>query len=144
MIRPIAQQIKNLHELPNQSSFKTTGSQISESEKYSIAMIDTKLKENINIKDRRRKSVNIDNRKITVAIDNDAERPSIDSYNQVRRDYSSIRKRLSVEKSTLILVVIVVFFVITHSNRLALKVYMTMFPHLNTTESFKRCLHIGR
>ena len=56
----------------------------------------------------------------------------------------SIRKKFSTGKSTLILVVIVVFFVITHSNRLALKVYMSVFPQLNTKENFTACLQQGR
>ena len=56
----------------------------------------------------------------------------------------SIRKKFSTGKSTLILVVIVVFFVITHSNRLALKVYMSVFPQLNTKENFTACLKQGR
>ena len=55
-----------------------------------------------------------------------------------------IRKRFSTGKSTLILVVIVAFFVITHSNRLALKVYMSAFPQLNTKENFATCLQQGR
>merc|ERR1719367_2161254 len=56
----------------------------------------------------------------------------------------SIRKKFSTGKSTLILVVIVAFFVITHSNRLALKVYMSAFPQLNTKENFTTCLQQGR
>ena len=56
----------------------------------------------------------------------------------------SIRKKFSTGKSTMILVVIVVFFVITHSNRLALKVYMSVFPQLNTKENFTTCLQQGR
>ena len=56
----------------------------------------------------------------------------------------SIRKKFSTGKSTLILVVIVVFFVITHSNRLALKVYMSVFPQLNTKENFTNCSLQGR
>ena len=60
------------------------------------------------------------------------------------RSSGSIRKRFSTGKSTLILVVIVAFFVITHSTRLALKVYMSVFPQLNTKENFTTCLQQGR
>ena len=66
-------------------------------------------------------------------------RKSIKAFNQ-----ESIRNGFSPGKSTIILVVIVVLFCITHSNRLALKIYMISFPHLNTKENFTNCSLQGR
>ena len=56
----------------------------------------------------------------------------------------SIRNGFSPGKSTVILVVIVVLFCITHSFRLALKIYMISFPQLNTKENFTNCSIQGR
>ena len=56
----------------------------------------------------------------------------------------SIRQRITTEKTTIILVAIVVLFVITHSYRLALKIYEVVMPQSNTMESFQRCYSIGR
>ena len=66
-------------------------------------------------------------------------RKSIKVFNQ-----GSIRNGFSPEKSTVILVVIVVLFCITHSFRLALKIYMISFPQLNTKENFTNCSIQGR
>ena len=66
-------------------------------------------------------------------------RKSIKVFNQ-----ESIRNGFSPGKSTVILVVIVVLFCITHSNRLALKIYMISFPQLNTKENFTNCSLQGR
>ena len=52
--------------------------------------------------------------------------------------------QLPTEKSTLILVSIVLLFIITHSYRLALKMYEVLMPQGNTFESFKKCQSIGR
>ena len=54
------------------------------------------------------------------------------------------QKRLSMDKSTLILVIIVTFFIITHSTRMASKLYMTIFPQLHTEENFIKCLRLNR
>ena len=56
----------------------------------------------------------------------------------------SIRQRITTEKTTIILVAIVVLFVITHSYRLALKIYEVLMPQSNTMDSFQRCYSIGR
>ena len=48
------------------------------------------------------------------------------------------------EKSSMILVAIVLLFVVTHSYRLALKVYEVVIPQGNTFENFKRCFAVGR
>ena len=64
---------------------------------------------------------------------------SIKVFNQ-----ESIRNGFFPGKSTVILVVIVVLFCITHSNRLALKIYMISFPQLNTKENFTNCSLQGR
>ena len=53
---------------------------------------------------------------------------------------SVLKRSISRGKTTLVLMSIVAFFVITHSTRLALKVYMTIYPELSTKESWKRCL----
>ena len=53
-------------------------------------------------------------------------------------------KRLSMDKSTLILIIIVTFFIITHSTRMASKLYMTIFPQFHTEENFMKCLRRNR
>ena len=72
--------------------------------------------------------------------------PSISSVRKSIRvsNQESIRNGFSPGKSTVILVVIVVLFCITHSNRLALKIYMISFPQLNTKENFTNCSLQGR
>ena len=72
--------------------------------------------------------------------------PSISSVRKSIRvsNQESIRNGFSPGKSTVILVVIVVLFCITHSNRLALKIYMISFPQLNTKENFTICSLQGR
>ena len=54
------------------------------------------------------------------------------------------QKRLSMDKSTLILIIIVTFFIITHSTRMASKLYMTIFPQFHTEENFMKCLRRNR
>ena len=73
-----------------------------------------------------------------------SQRSSLDISRQNSSDNGSFKKRFSKGKSTLILIVIVVLFVVTHANRLALKVYMTAFPQFNTRENFNSCLRLGR
>ena len=53
-------------------------------------------------------------------------------------------RHIPAEKSSLILVAIVVLFILTHSYRLALKVYEVLMPQGNTFENFKRCFSLGR
>ena len=48
------------------------------------------------------------------------------------------------EKSSLILIAIVLLFTLTHCYRLALKAYEVFMPHGNTYKNFKRCLSFGR
>ena len=129
--------------MPNQSSVKENRAQVYNGEIYRSTTPEPKLKETISIQSKIQ-SANIYNRTTKLSNDSNCERPPNELCSQVSCNHGTIRKRLAMGKSTIILVVIVVFFVITHSNRLALKVYMTIFPHLNTRESFVRCLHMGR
>ena len=79
-------------------------------------------------------------------IENHKRIPSISSMRKSIKGFKpeSIRTGFSPGKSTIILVVIVVLFFITHSNRLALKIYMISFPQLNTKEHFTSCSRQGR
>ena len=61
-----------------------------------------------------------------------------------RRCDGNFRKSLSMDKSTLILVIIVTFFIITHSTRMASKLYMSIYPELLTEEHFIKCLRLKR
>ena len=61
-----------------------------------------------------------------------------------RKCEGKYQKRLSMDKSTLILVIIVTFFIITHSTRMASKLYMTIFPQFHTEENFMKCLRRNR
>ena len=48
------------------------------------------------------------------------------------------------EKSTIILIAIVLLFIFTDSYRLALKMYEVVNPRGTTFESFEKCLALGR
>ena len=61
-----------------------------------------------------------------------------------RKEEGKSLKRLSMDKSTLILIIIVTFFIITHSTRMASKLYMTIFPQFHTEENFMKCLRRNR
>ena len=61
-----------------------------------------------------------------------------------RRYDGNFRKSLSMDKSTLILVIIVTFFIITHSTRMASRLYMSIYPQLLTEEHFIKCLRLNR
>ena len=52
--------------------------------------------------------------------------------------------QVPAEKSSLILVTIVLLFIVTHSYRLALKLYEVLNPDKNTYENFQKCYSIGR
>ena len=52
--------------------------------------------------------------------------------------------QVAAEKSSLILVTIVLLFIVTHSYRLALKLYEVLNPDKNTYENFQKCYSIGR
>ena len=79
--------------------------------------------------------------KISVKCDKNEEAVS----NQLtRRCDGNFRKRLSMDKSTLILVIIVSLFIITHSSRMASKLYMSIYPQLNTEEHFIKCHRLNR
>ena len=54
------------------------------------------------------------------------------------------QNNLTVDKSSIILVIIVTLFILTHSTRMASKLYVTIFPHLNTKENFIKCLQNNR
>ena len=65
--------------------------------------------------------------------------------NHLEKDSNEAREKLfSMEKSTLILIIIVSLFIVTHSTRMASKMYMTLFPHFNTEENFIRCFQLNR
>ena len=70
--------------------------------------------------------------------------PSPIHINYRKRSFKRIRQRISTEKTTFILVAIVILFAITHSNRLALKMYMTLHPGYSSLDNFTRCLFLGR
>ena len=59
------------------------------------------------------------------------ERPTFDRQN-------------SSEKSSVILLSIVMLFILTHSFRLAIKVFEVIDSQSNTMENFKRCYDFGR
>ena len=113
-------------------------------DQYISTVLESKVNENKCIHPKRLHSVNIDIRRRSPTSDENRERISTDLSTQRPRKCDIVRSRSSTGKSTLILVVIVVFFVITHSSRLTLKLYMTVFPHLITKENFMRCLRLGR
>ena len=52
--------------------------------------------------------------------------------------------RISTQKTTLILVTIVMLFLITHIYRLSLKLYEAFMPQATTEEFFLMCNRIGR
>ena len=65
--------------------------------------------------------------------------------NHLAKDPHEAREKLfSMEKSTLILIIIVSLFIVTHSTRMASKMYMTIFPQFNTEENFIRCHQLNR
>ena len=54
------------------------------------------------------------------------------------------KKRISTEKTTLILISIVVHFLFTHSYRLTIKFYEALMPQSSTEASFEQCFSLGR
>ena len=86
------------------------------------------------------KHENIERRQNIVSVRSDEICPK----QHTRQCEGNFRKRLSMDKSTLILVIIVTFFIITHSTRMASKLYMTIFPQLHTEENFIKCLRLNR
>ena len=65
--------------------------------------------------------------------------------NQLEKDSNESQEKLfSMEKSTLIMIIIVSMFIVTHSTRMARNMYMTIFPQFNTEENFLRCLQLNR
>ena len=65
--------------------------------------------------------------------------------NQLEKDSNDTQEKLfSMEKSTLIMIIIVSMFIVTHSTRMARNMYMTIFPQFNTEENFLRCLQLNR
>ena len=71
----------------------------------------------------------------------------VDEYDQpqtipVVNQIAHCQKR--AEKSSIILVVIVVLFILTQSYRLALKAYEVLLPESYGIENFKRCFGMGR
>ena len=83
---------------------------------------------------------NIERRRSIASEKSDEIRPK----QHTRECEGNFRKRLSMDKSTLILVIIVTFFIITHSTRMASKLYMTIFPQFHTEENFIKCLRLNR
>ena len=54
------------------------------------------------------------------------------------------KKRISTEKTTIILISIVVHFLFTHSYRLTIKFYEALMPQSSTEASFEQCFSLGR
>jgi hypothetical protein len=54
------------------------------------------------------------------------------------------RKKITTEKTTLILIAIVVLFLLTHSYRLAIRFYEVVMPQSNTSDNFEYCYSLGR
>ena len=83
-----------------------------------------------------------------------AKAKSLCYVNQIARKTSFIpslydhilkaQRRISFQKTHLILVTIVMLFVITHLYRVSLKVYEAFLPQANTFENFTRCNSMGR
>ena len=61
-----------------------------------------------------------------------------------KENQKNMDRNIPAEKSSLILVAIVLVFLLSHSFRLALKVYEVLMPQGNTFENFKRCFSLGR
>ena len=57
---------------------------------------------------------------------------------------NSCRKKITTEKTSFILIAIVVLFLLTHSYRLAIKFYEALMPQSNTADSFDICFSLGR
>ena len=57
---------------------------------------------------------------------------------------NSCRKKITTEKTSFILIAIVVLFLLTHSYRLAIKFYEALMPQSNTAETFDFCFSLGR
>ena len=60
------------------------------------------------------------------------------------RKADSIRLRKSKEMSCYMLLSIVLLFILTHSFRLAFRIYEFLMPNGNTSENFDRCYEMGR
>ena len=75
---------------------------------------------------------------------NHLEKDSNEDIIRLNEAQMSNEKLFSMEKSTLILIIIVSLFIVTHSTRMASKMYMTLFPHFNTEENFIRCFQLNR
>ena len=63
-------------------------------------------------------------------------------FNSSNRGFT--KKRISTEKTTLILISIVVHFLFTHSYRLTIKFYEALMPQSSTKASFEQCFSLGR
>jgi hypothetical protein len=57
---------------------------------------------------------------------------------------SSTKLRVRTDRSAMVLVSIVILFVLTHSYRIALKVYEVASPNAHTIEKFKICFALKR
>ena len=55
-----------------------------------------------------------------------------------------VKLKMRVDKSAKVLVSIVILFIVTHSYRLALKMYEVSSPNTNTMESFTICFALKR
>jgi hypothetical protein len=58
--------------------------------------------------------------------------------------HDSIRLRKSKEMSCYMLLSIVLLFILTHSFRLAFKIYEILMPNGITSENYERCFTVGR
>ena len=64
--------------------------------------------------------------------------------NEINNTKQSTKLKVRTHKSAIVLALIVILFIITHSYRMALKIYEVALPELNTIERFKLCFSLKR
>ena len=64
--------------------------------------------------------------------------------NAISSTKHSVKLKVRTEKSAMVLALIVILFLITHSYRMALKLYEVALPKINTMERFKICFTLKR
>ena len=73
---------------------------------------------------------------------------SIHGFNNLnsgeKKHQQSTKLKVRTEKSAIILGLIVVLFLFTHSYRMIIKIYEVALPNSNTTENFKICFTLKR
>ena len=64
--------------------------------------------------------------------------------NEINNATQSTKLKVATQKSSIVLALIVILFVIKHCYRMALKMYTVAFPDLHTLEKFKICFALQR